>query len=1103
MHMQHKVDPEDALRLPSFRSLYVLTGVLGVLIGGHLVLAALGYTGSRKPFGFADLALLAAVIGGARIVYGALVALFEGNVGADLALAIAVLASLMLKEYWVGAEVVFIAMVGESLEAITFSRTHREIRRILELQPRTAHLLRGDAEVDVPVTEVAVGDRVVVRPGERVPVDGTVLKGQSAVDQSTLTGESLPVDKSPGDAALAGTLNQFGALELRADKLGEDTTLGQVIQLVSEAQANKAPLERTADRLARVFLPAVLVCAVATLIFSNWGTTSLGRLNWMPTLAVLVVACPCALILATPAAIMAAWAWLAKRGVLIKGGIALERLARINALAFDKTGTLTEGKLQLGDVIPLGGRSTDEVLALAAAAEQRSEHLIARLIVNEAQRRGLPLTAVDEFTALPGAGVVAHLPETGASPASETTHHSLPARRDLADSTLTTHQICVGNRRLLEQQGIGISAEISDAFAQLDASGQTSLAVAIDGRVIGLIGARDTIRSEAAEVLHELRHLGINEIVLLTGDRRPAAAVVAHAAGIDHVEAEMLPQEKAAWIRRWHQRGSSPPTTHHSPLTTHQPAIGMVGDGVNDAPALASADVGLALGGVGSDIAAEAGDLILMGAPLTPLPDLVRLSRAVVRVIRQNIVLFAFVVNFIGIVLTAWIMPTWSAAWEKRAPVAAALFHQVGSFLVLVNAMRLLWFERWERSPLGRFEAIGSAWVQSIEELLQPALRPLVWLAGHRRTVAWLGAAAGLVAYAVAGITTVRTDEVGVVRRCGRFAAKLDPGLYFRLPPPWEQVTKFSPERVRVVEVGFRTKPDAPRESTRPVEWTSTHLQGMIERVEDESFTFTGDENLLDLSATVQFSVRPAELTDYLFRVRDADEIVKALAEGVLREMAARRSFWDILTAARGELETQSRELLQQRLDDYALGVEIHAVAVQDVHPPLQVVSAFHDVSSAFKDQERMQKEAIAYYQQQILTAAGDAVLEKLSQSDGGVNDAVWKDQLRDHLSGEAAGELLKAEAQRTERRNKATGEAASFRKRQAAHARAPELSELRLYLDTIQATLADEDKLILDPAAAGRRQLFLANPENFIKPGAMPLLSRPEQPRRGEEEEP
>jgi Cu+-exporting ATPase len=1123
MHMQHKVDPEDALRLPSFRSLYALTGALGVLIAGHLVLAWAGYTGANRPFGFVDLALFAAVLGGARIVYGALLALFDGNVGADLALAIAVLASLMLKEYWVGAEVVFIAMVGESLEAITFSRTHREIRRILELQPRSAHVLRGEAEVEVLVTELNIGDCVVVRPGERVPIDGTVLKGQSAVDQSTLTGESLPADKSPGDQVFAGTLNQFGALEVRADKVSEDTTLAQVIHLVSEAQENKAPLERTADRFARIFLPVVLACAAGTLVYTNWGATSLTSLNWMPTLAVLVVACPCALILATPAAVMAALAWLAKRGVLIKGGGALERLAHVSGMVFDKTGTLTEGKLQLGDMIPIGDGPADEILTLAAAAEQRSEHLIARLIVAEAGKRGLPMPAVDEFTAWPGAGVVAVLTESerrrsgegklvrrGERPVAAadsvlSTQYSVPDAgkshastdrsppdtegKPLSDShpPLISHQVCVGNRRLLEQQRIGITAEVDAAFARLDGSGQTPLAVAIDGKVIGLIGARDTVRAEAADVIHELRHLGIDEIVLLTGDRRPAAAAVAQAVGIDHFEAELLPQEKAAWINRRRDQQSA--------ISDQRFHIGMVGDGVNDAPALASADVGLALGGVGSDIAAEAGDLILMGDPLAPLPGLVRLSRATVRVIRQNIVVFAFFVNGLAIAL---------AAAQKLGPVGAAIYHQIGSFLVLVNAMRLLWFERWERSPMGRVEAASSEAARHVADFFEPALRPCVWLVEHRRTALRGFVAATVLGYFALGITTVGPDEVGVVKRCGRFIGSRGPGLHFLLPPPWDSVTKFTPDRVRVAEIGFRSKADAQRDGGRAVEWTSQHREGLIDRVEEESLVFTGDENLLELNAVIHYSVRRAEpdLTRFLFAVRHPDEVVKVLAEGVLREMAAKREFWKILTTERAEMEKEATELLQDRADGYELGVEIRAVALQDVHPPLQVVNAFHDVSSAYKDKERMRKEADAYFGQQIIGAAGKEAVEVLARDEAGVSDALWRD-LRPILSGEAETEILKAKATQAERTNRASGEADSFRKRQSAHAQSPELAELRLYLDTVQATLANKDKLILDPAAAGRRQLFLANPEKF-NVNLPPIMTAPAQPtRRMDEEEP
>jgi Cu+-exporting ATPase len=1060
MHMQHKIDPEDALRLPSFRGLYALTVLLGVLIGGHLILAAFGYTGPNRPFGWVDLALAAAVIGGARIVYGALLALFDGNVGADLALAIALLASLILGEYWVGAEVVFIAMVGESLEAITFARTHREMSRILELQPRLAHVLRDGHEVDVPVAELNVGARVVVRPGERIPIDGAVLGGQSAVDQSTLTGESVPVDKAAGDMVFAGTLNQFGALEVRADKVGEDTTLAQVIELVAEAQENKAPIERTADRLARVFLPVVLASAAGTLVYTTWGTSwsNLTSADWMPALAVLVVACPCALILATPAAIMAALAWLARRGVLIKGGVALERLAHVRAIAFDKTGTLTEGKLQLGDVISLGPRLADEVLALAAAAELRSEHLLGRLIVAEATKRGLALPDVAEFTAHPGAGVVAR---TSAPPSAATDQQSAINNQQSL--------ICVGNQRLLEQHGVALDDDVIAAFARLDAAGQTPLAVAVDGLVIGLVGARDTIRADAADVLHELRHLGIDEIVLLTGDRRPAAEAVARAVGIDEFHAELLPQEKAAWIVK--RRKQSSISNQQSAISVSTP-IAMIGDGVNDAPALASADVGLALGGVGSDIAAEAGDLVLMGDPLAPLPGLVRLSRATVRVIRQNIVLFAFVVNGVAIVL---------AAAERLGPVGAAIYHQIGSFLVLVNAMRLLWFERWERSAAGRLESQAGEAIRRACAAIDPLLQPARWAMRNPRAAALATGFTALLGYLAMGVSVVDLGEVGIAKRCGGFVAALGPGLHFRLPPPWETVERFSPDRVRVAELGFRTRIDGSFEGSRPIEWTSTHREGLIERVEDESLLFTGDENLLELNAVVHFSVRrgDADVVRYLFEVRDPDAVVKSLAESVLRELAARRAFWDILTSERAAMEREARSLLQQRTDDYQLGVEVRAVALQDVHPPLQVVDAFHDVSSAFKDRERMQKEADAYFQQQIITAAGAAAAERLARHDGQVTDAVWA-ELKTNLSGEASSELHAAKAWAAEQTHRAAGDAAAFAVRRAAYADWPAISSLRLYLNAMQSTLADKDKLVLDPAAAGRRQLFLADPEKF-----------------------
>ncbi len=368
-------DPEQSHE-HDHRGLLAFTTLLGLLIGAHVLLGAIGLQSYRQPFGV-SLALIAAVLGGARIVYGALEALAQGRIGADVALAQAAVAAIVLGEYFVAAEVVFIALVGECLEAITADRAMRAIGKLFEQTPRTAWVRRDGVEVELPIGQVVLGDVVIVAPGERVAVDGEVLEGRTSVDQSVLTGESIPIDKGPGETVFAGTVNQFGRLEVRADRVGYETTLGQVLRLVAEAQHRKAPLQRAADRYARWFLPVVEVVAGVTLLAGyllGWPDM------WDRTVAVLVVACPCALVLATPAAIMASMAWLARHGVVIKGGAALERLAACNTLAFDKTGTLTEGRPVVVGVVPLGGRTEDEVLRLAATAEASSRHPLAEAL---------------------------------------------------------------------------------------------------------------------------------------------------------------------------------------------------------------------------------------------------------------------------------------------------------------------------------------------------------------------------------------------------------------------------------------------------------------------------------------------------------------------------------------------------------------------------------------------------------------------------------------------------------------------------------------------------------------------------------------------------
>ncbi|HMF20236.1 MAG TPA: cation-translocating P-type ATPase, partial [Gemmataceae bacterium] len=707
---------DSAFHQESQAPLYLLTAFLGLLIGLDLLPFVAGWlripglsSWPREWFGY-RIAVVPAVIGGARVLYISLKSLSEGRLGADLAIAIACIAAIIIQEPLVAAEVVFIGMLGECLESFTFSRTQRAIGGLVKLFPPKCWLLKDGKEVAVWTSEVQVGDQILVKPGKKVPVDGVVIDGRSAVNTSALTGETLPSDRGPGDEVLAGSLNQFGALTIETKRVAEHTVAGRVIELTARALKDKARLERTADRLARYFLPVVLGIAALTFLVAIFATMlfrdpTLGRLSLgevlrrsaYPALSVLVVACPCALILATPAAIIAALGRLAGTGVLIKGGSALERLAGVSAFAFDKTGTLTEGRLELGDVTGLDGVSSEELLRLAASAEQKSEHPLAHLILHEAATRKLELESVSDFLAHPGAGVTAH---TGKG------------------------EVVVGTRRLMEEMGIHLTPEALALLEHFDARGQTALLVACGSRVLGAIGARDRVRPEAGRVLADLRNLGIYDIILVTGDRWAVAHATAAHLPLSDVHAELLPDQKANFIADMINTQSARAAAAEQPgsrsrasaLSHSRGAVAMVGDGINDAPALARADVGLAIGGTGTDVAAEAGDIVFMGDPLKPLPLLVRLSRETVRIIRQNILIFAFAVNAVGIVLTAWIWPLVTpAGWYEEGPIAAVIYHQLGSLAVLLNSMRLLWFERSSASPAtdgGSFLKKTETWLE-------------------------------------------------------------------------------------------------------------------------------------------------------------------------------------------------------------------------------------------------------------------------------------------------------------------------------------------------------------------------------------------------------
>jgi Cu+-exporting ATPase len=1025
-------DPEIERRV-----LWATTALVGSLLLADLVLAALG-SAWRAPMGV-PLALLAAVIGGGRVIYLSLTALFARSIGADLALAIACVAAGCLGEYFVAAEVVFIALVGECLEALAFQRAQRAIGQLIDYYPRTARVIRGDAEVEIPVEQLKRGDRVVVRPGERISVDGIVQSGRSAVDQAVLTGESMPVDKGEGDPVYMGTFNQFGRLELRADKLGSATTLGRVIELLANVERDRSRLERTADVYARRFLPAVL--GVSALVFC--ATNAQALLSWaagrgsaaidlMPTLAVLVVACPCALVLATPAAVLAARARLAQRGVLVKGGAAIEVLARVDALAFDKTGTLTEGKPELGDCVVfdcgapvvLAGRdeAVNEVLRLAAGAEQHSEHPLARLLVAEARRRGIVFPDAVDFQAQPGAGVVARLKTDGGG------HGN--------DAGATT--VLVGNLRLAREQGALIPDEAQQAIEALDQSGQTALVVVREGRVAGLVGARDRVRPEAHDMIHELKHLGIKDLAILTGDRAAAAQAVARKVHIKQVEAELAPAAKADWIEQKRREGR---------------VVAMVGDGINDAPALARADVGLAIAGIGSDLAAEAGSVVLLGDPLAALPETIRLARQTVRVLRQNIVLFAFGFNAVAIAL---------AGVGLLGPVAAAIVHQIGSLLVLLSAIRILGFERWHRL---RLVGAGEQIVRVLRRFRPEAA--VVWSWKRRRLLAQGALILAVLGYFGSGIAVIGPGEAGVLRRFGRYRPPLlGPGLHIRFPAPIESMIIVEPDRSRQARVGLAGSTAG---AVTPVGWSTAHAA----RRDESALFFTGDENLVELAGVVEYRFTRPGLPGLLFGVADVEETLTATAEGVFREAIGRTSAEALLVSRRNDLEADLARRLQARFDGSGLGVAVDRVRVVDAHPPREVVPAYRDVSAAVSDAERSLNQARAAAEQCHWSAIADA------------------EAMRDRAKEQAARLV-----------GRARGESTAFLAKSAAHGAAPALFEFRLLCDTLAAILPDRSKLVLDSRAAGRRHLWLADPEALspalsraLRGARAPLAAEPRAP--------
>ncbi len=538
--------------------------------------------------------------------------------------------------------IIGLILAGNALEARAKRQTSSAIRGLIALQPDTARVLRDGAELEVPVSEVARGDIVVVRPGERVPVDGEIVFGSSAVDESMLTGESMPVAKHAGDRAIGGTVNRTGAFRVRATALGAESTLARIVTLMREAQGSRAPIQHLADRISAVFVPVVISIAIATFVL--WyllaADAPVGR-GLAAAVAVLIIACPCAMGLAVPTAVMVATGRGAALGVLIKGGEALQRAGSLDTVVLDKTGTVTEGRPAVTDIVPARGIDPDRLLADAASLERASEHPLAEAILRAARERGLPLEDPTGFEAVVGRGVRAMAGERA---------------------------LFAGNAAFMRDWGLD-PASLADDEARLGSQGKTPVYVAANGALLGLIAIADPVRPSSRDAIARLRQLGL-DVVLLTGDNRRTAEAVARALGIEHVTADVLPDGKVEEVRRLQQEGR---------------AVAMVGDGVNDAPALAQADLGISVGG-GSDIAVDAGDVTLVRPDLHGAARAIELSRRTMRTMRQNL-FWAFAYNVIGIPVAAGIL--YPSFGILLSPILASAAMALSSVSVVTNSLRL------------------------------------------------------------------------------------------------------------------------------------------------------------------------------------------------------------------------------------------------------------------------------------------------------------------------------------------------------------------------------------------------------------------------------
>jgi Cd2+/Zn2+-exporting ATPase len=607
------------------RRSFIFLSLSGVTLGLSWIFVWIGLGPFYLP---TALAIASLILGGYPIVKSAIKTLLIPDLNVDTLVSIAAISATAVGAYREAATVIFIMLLGEFLEGVTVGKARKAIASLIQLSPKTAWVRREDKEVQVPIEDVKPKEVVIVRPGERIPVDGKIISGCGSINQSTLTGESIPVEKETGDKVYCGTFNESGSCEIEATQVADDTKLAQIKRLILEAQAEKSPTQRVMDRFSRYFIPAIILIAFATFLVTG---------EIIRAITILIVACPCALVLGTPTAVVAAIGNAARQGILIKGGAYLEQMGRLKTLLMDKTGTLTHGRPKVVELNVLDGMDEKEVLYWAAIAEKRSEHPLARAITEKAEELGLSIPHPQSFENFRGKGVKVQW---------------------------NSKTIIVGSSEMMKSEGVDIPESAKGSLELKQSEGMTSLLVTLDRRLLGIISIADTLREGAKEAIDKIREQGVSEIWMLTGDSELVADRIGKQLGIRY-EAKLLPEEKVMRVKEWKKQGQ---------------IVAMVGDGVNDAPALAAADIGIAMGAVGTDVAIETADIALMTDELEKIPTVIRLSQKALRVIRENLI-FALFFNAVLVILSA-------QGWVTM--ILGAVMHQASSLLVILSSMRLL-----------------------------------------------------------------------------------------------------------------------------------------------------------------------------------------------------------------------------------------------------------------------------------------------------------------------------------------------------------------------------------------------------------------------------